>query len=131
MTRRLLLAFVAVDVVVLGLAIHFLIRGEVASLIADALYTVLIYLVVAVILPHTAHWKIALGAFAFSAFIEVLQLSSLPTRWGNSFPPLRLIFGTTFSIWDIAAYAVGALAAVGADIVLTQRLIRWRASRSE
>lgn len=131
LTRRFLLAFVAFDVVIAGLLIHFFLKGDVASLVADALYTVLIYLIIAVILPLAAHWRIAAWAFGFSTLIEILQLSSLPTRWGNSFPPLRLIFGTTFSVWDIVAYAVGALVALAVDFVVTQRLSQWRASRSE
>ncbi|MDJ0317549.1 ribosomal maturation YjgA family protein [Arthrobacter antibioticus] len=130
-TRRIALFIAATDIAVLGLAIHFFVPGEMASLITDGLYTVLLYLVLALILPKVARHWLALAAFAISTLIECAQLSGVPEQLAVSFPPSRLIFGTTFSVLDLIAYAVGAVAVYYADKLLSQRAVQWRAAQPE
>ncbi|PYI37165.1 DUF2809 domain-containing protein [Arthrobacter psychrolactophilus] len=121
-SRRSALLIAAVLTVALGLAIHFFVPGDLASLIADALYTVLVYLVLAFILPKAQRLWIALAAFAVSAAIELAQLTGVPEQLAVSFPPSRLIFGTTFSALDLVAYEVGAAAVYLADRALSRTL---------
>lgn len=130
-SRRSALAMAAAGVIVLGLAIHFLIPGETASLIADALYTVMVYLVLAVILPGAKRAWLALAAFAISAVIELAQLTGIPEQLAVSFPPSRLVFGTTFSALDLLAYAVGAAAVSWADAAISRRRRQWRRPQTE
>lgn len=130
-SRRLALFIAATDVAVLGLALHFLVPGDFASLITDALFTVLVYLLLALILPTAKRHWLALGAFAISAFIEIAQLTGVPAQLAESFPPSRLVFGTTFSALDLVAYAVGAAAVFYADKALSQRGRTWRATQTE
>lgn len=125
-SRRSGLAISAAGVIVLGLAIHFLTPGEMASLIADALYTVMVCLVLAVILPRVQRPWLALAAFAISALIEIAQLTGLPEQLAVSFPPSRLVFGTTFSALDLLAYAVGAAAVWWVDAAISRRRRQWR-----
>ncbi len=131
MSRRTALFIAAIDVVILGLVIHFFVAGDIASLIADALYTVLVYLVLAFMLPKAGRHWIALAAFAFSALIELAQLTGVPEQLAVSFPPSRLVFGTTFSALDLVAYAVGAAAVFLADTALSRRGGTWRRTQTE
>ncbi|MFQ4149164.1 DUF2809 domain-containing protein [Arthrobacter sp. LAPM80] len=133
--RRMLLAAVGAGTVMLGLAVHFLVSGDLASLAADALYTVLLYLLLAIIAPRTGRHWLALSAFALSALIELAQLTGIPGQLAVSFPPSSLVLGTTFSAPDLVAYAVGAVAVYLADRFLSARAsgrgARWRATQPE
>lgn len=128
MSRRAALSAAAAATIVAGLALHFLATGHFANLLSDALYTMLLYLVLAFILPRTRRPRLALAAFAVSAAIELSQLTGVPAQLAVVFPPSRLIFGTTFSAPDLAAYAAGAAAAWFADRALSAR---WRAAQPE
>ena len=131
MSRRTALFIAAIDVVILGLVFHFFVAGDFASLIADALYTVLVYLVLAFMLPRAGRHWMALAAFAFSALIELAELTGGPEQLAVSFPPSRLIFGTTFSALDLVTYAVGAAAVLFADTALSRRGGTWRRTQTE
>lgn len=128
LSRRAALIVAAVGVVILGLALHYLSLGGPAGLAADALYTVLVYLVLAAIAPRTPRHWLALAAFGFSAAVEFSQLTGIPAQLAESFPPSRLVFGTTFSGWDLAAYAVGAATVWAADRATSRQ---WLPSRLE
>ena len=128
-SRRLALSFAAADVIILGLVIHFFVPGDFASLIADALYTVMVYLVLAVILPRAKRVWLALAAFSISAVIELSQLTGVPEQLAVIFPPSRLILGTTFSALDLVAYAAGAVAVFYADTILSARLSSRQSAR--
>ncbi|WP_104089849.1 DUF2809 domain-containing protein [Arthrobacter sp. GMC3] len=130
-SRRIALFIAATDVAILGLVLHYLVPGDVASLITDALFTVLLYLLLALIAPTAQRHRLALGAFAISAVIEFAQLTGVPAQLAVSFPPSRLVLGTTFSALDLVAYAAGAIAVYYADVALSQRIRPWFASRSE
>ncbi len=130
-SRRLALLFAGTDVAVLGLVLHFFVPGDVSSLIADALFTVLLYLLFALVLPAAGRIWVALAAFGVSAFIEIAQLTGVPAALAESFPAARLVFGTDFSALDLVAYAVGAAVACAADTALSQRALQWRATQTE
>lgn len=131
MTRRPALLLAATVVVILGLAIHFFVAGDTASLVADALYTVLVYLVLAFILPKAGRHWMAIAAFAVSALVELAQLTGIPEQLAVGFPPSRLVFGTTFSALDLVAYAVGAVAVYFADSALSRNSGTWRRTQTE
>ncbi|MBF4635679.1 DUF2809 domain-containing protein [Agreia pratensis] len=128
MKRRVTLVIAACAVVATGLFVHAL-DGEVAAFVSDSLYTVLVYLILRMVFVRARLVWPALAAFAFSAMIEVLQLSGLPEQWGNAFPPARLVLGASFSAMDLVAYALGALVIGLADLVVL-RTVESRASRS-
>lgn len=130
-SRRALLIFVALDVIVFGLLVHYLLSGAFANFLADALYAVMIYLLIAVIWPKAKHLLVAACALGFSAGVELFQLTPLPAQLSEAFPPARLVLGTTFSAIDLLAYAVGVVVVLAVDFVITERLRQWRISRSE
>ncbi|WP_311259672.1 DUF2809 domain-containing protein [Microbacterium sp. WCS2018Hpa-9] len=120
--RRLLVS--AVLVVAAGLVTHIAGSGPVADLAGDALYAVMIYLVIAVAAPRTAFWIVGVTALALCTLIECFQLTGLPGLWAESFWPVRLVLGVGFDVRDLAAYAVGAGAATLVDAALSRRRAR-------
>ncbi|QTG81008.1 DUF2809 domain-containing protein [Arthrobacter crystallopoietes] len=97
----------------------------------DALYAVLIYLLVAAVASRIPSWQAAAAALAVCTAVELLQLSPLPAALGEIFPPARLVFGTTFGMLDLVSYGTGVLAAGLLDGVLCRRLdVRRPGSRS-
>ncbi|GAA5229834.1 hypothetical protein GCM10025779_06470 [Arthrobacter cryoconiti] len=130
-TRRIVFALAAMGTVALGLAVHFLVPGDAAGLVADALYTVLVYLFVGFLAPRIPRVWVAAVALAFSAAVELSQLSGLPAQLAQSFPPSRLVLGTTFSALDLVAYAIGAVAALAVDTAISARAAAWGSSQAE
>ncbi|GAA3888408.1 hypothetical protein GCM10022381_32870 [Leifsonia kafniensis] len=105
--RRAWLLGVAVLVIAGGLLVHALGSGAVADFTADALYAVLIYVLVAFLLPRSTSLAVAGIALAFCVAIELFQLTGVPSALSEVFPPARLVFGTTFAPVDLIAYALG------------------------
>ncbi len=82
--------------------------------LGDALYTVMIYFLVAIARPDRS--PAALGAFALaiSVAIEAFQLTGIPSRLPRI---LQIALGTTFAWHDVACYVVGAFVVSAADHV--------------
>ena len=95
--RRSRLALAAVAVIAAGLAIRAL--GSVAGLdviakpAGDALYAVLIVVLIALVRPTTRTWVVAAVAWAVCAAIELAQLTGLPARLTEAWWPARLVLG--------------------------------------
>jgi len=109
--RRMLLAAVAGLIVITGLLVHFATVGVVGDLVADALYAVLVYLIVAFIFVRRSCGQVALVAVLLCVAIELFQLTGVPSTLAEGFPPFRYLLGTTFNALDLVAYLVGVLAA--------------------
>jgi hypothetical protein len=116
--RRRMLAGVAGLILVTGLVVHFAIQSAAGNFVADALYAVMLFVVLSFVFVRTSGWLIALVTFLLCLGIELLQLTGLPASLAEVFPPARLVLGTTFAAIDLVAYLVGALAAV---LVITWR----------
>ena len=102
-------------VIALGLAARFLAAGPVADLSGGVLYAVLVYVLLVFLRPGAAPWQTAAITLAFCTAIELLQLTPLPAALSAAFPPARLVLGSTFVPLDLAAYALGAVLALGID----------------
>ena len=94
------------------------IPGAIGDLTGGILYAVLVFLLVAVLVPTASTVRIGLGAFAICAAVELLQLTGLPSALTGVFPPARLVLGTTFVATDLVSSAVGVGLAVIADRLL-------------
>ncbi|MDR6508639.1 DUF2809 domain-containing protein [Arthrobacter oryzae] len=81
----------------------------------DGLYAVLVYVLVAILIPSKSKALIAAAAVTICVVIELFQLTGLPAELGEAWPPLRLVLGTTFGTADLLAYAGGAAVAYGVD----------------
>ena len=120
---RRVVAAVAVLVVVAGLVVG-------SNLVGDALYAVLVYVLVVGAAPRIAASRAALIAFGICAAIELLQLTGLPAAIVDVVPAARYVLGTTFNAPDLLAYAVGVALAAGADALAGRRRTAQELSRS-
>jgi hypothetical protein len=121
--RRATLSVTAAAVIVCGLLVHaFAPDGFLSDAAGDALYAVLIHLLVAFAAPGLRPCKAGAIALAWCTAVELFQLTGLPELWGSAFRPLMLVFGTVFSPWDLLFYAVGVAVAAAIDSVVTARL---------
>ncbi len=119
---RIVLATVLVVVIVLGLGSRRF--GEflpdfLAANAGDALWTMAVYLVLAVLAPGWPPLKLGLFAFGISLAVESSQL--LDTPWLNAIRntiPGRLLLGAGFLWIDLLRYSIGALASTALDRLL-------------
>jgi hypothetical protein len=109
--RRAALLVAGLATVALGLGVRALGDGAWAGPVGDALYAVLIYLVVAFLDPSGPRLRAAAIAAVACLTIELFQLTGVPAGLGQAWPPIRLVLGTTFGAADLGAYAVGVAAA--------------------
>ncbi|GAA4587281.1 hypothetical protein GCM10023194_35730 [Planotetraspora phitsanulokensis] len=101
---RFPVAVAAVVTIAAGLLIRAFLDGPFAKYAGDALYTVLLYLLVLLAVPAARPSRVAAISLAASWLIEFSQLLDLPAI-------ARPILGSTFNPPDLLWYAVGAGAA--------------------
>ncbi len=93
-----------------GLTVALLGRGPVADLLGDALYAVLVCLVVMFVAPRARRWVQAGVALAFCVAVESAQLTAWPAAAVDAWRPARFLLGTTFAPTDLLAYVAGVVA---------------------
>ncbi|MFC4370187.1 DUF2809 domain-containing protein [Citricoccus nitrophenolicus] len=120
------MAAAAVGTVGVGLGVRFLADGGWTGPAGDALYAVLIYLLVAWCAARRSPWMVVGVALALCWIIEVFQLTGLPLLMAEAWWPVRLVFGTGFAWADLVAYAAGCAAAGVTDAVLIRRGVAGR-----
>jgi hypothetical protein len=118
-TRRAVLCLAVVMTVPLGLGVRALSDGSWTGPVGDALYAVLIYLLVALAVPGKPRTLIAAVALVVCVLVELLQLTGLPAVLGAAWPLVRLVLGTTFGTADLIAYTAGCALACVADQLLS------------
>ncbi|RFA16099.1 hypothetical protein B7R22_04355 [Subtercola boreus] len=123
--RRLALGSAALVTIVAGLSVHTQATGAPGDIAGDALYAVLVYLVVAVIAPRVHPVRVGLVALVLCAAVELFQLTGVPLSIASTFPPAALLLGSTFSPVDLLAYAAG-IAVVTALDATARRALRAR-----
>lgn len=121
--RRRTFHFVALPIViVLGLASR---RWPIGvswydDALGDALYAVMVYLVLAIVFPGRRALHLAIAAGAICLGIELFKLTGFPHAWRRH-AVSRLIFGTSFAVHNLARYALGI-----ACIALLDAVVGWR-----
>jgi hypothetical protein len=117
--RRLVAASALVVVVLGGLIVHTRLPDSAATDIAgDALYAAATYAGVVVLLARLRPDAVAGIAAVWCVGVELFQLTGLPLRWAESFPPAVLLLGTVFDARDLLVYVLAIAVAGGADAVL-------------
>ncbi|WP_342025101.1 DUF2809 domain-containing protein [Arthrobacter citreus] len=116
--RRAALAAAAAAIVAAGLASRTGLAGITGDAAGGILYAALLYVLLAFALPRAGCAALAIAAVVLCGGIELFQLTPWPAQWAAQWPPVRLVFGTTFNPWDFPAYAAGAAAAGLADRLL-------------
>ncbi|MBI2894626.1 MAG: DUF2809 domain-containing protein [Deltaproteobacteria bacterium] len=102
-------ALAAVATLCAGLAARALLGGLAAKVLGVALWATLVYALVLLIAPRTSIRRAAAVAIGASFAVEIAQLTPGPAWLSSKHVVLRLIFGTTFSAWDLPMYVAGVL----------------------
>ena len=110
MTRvpRTASALLVLLVVAAGLAARELLPGAVGGPVGDGLFAVLVVLLVALVRPRTSPVVAAVVALVVCAAIELSHLTPYPAQVLERLPEARYVLGTTFTVTDLAWYALGA-----------------------
>jgi len=122
---RLWLLVCVVAVVALGLASRkfpFLFPAILGKYAGDALWAMMVFGGLAFLRPRASTARLAILSFAISCAVEFAQLYQVP--WINAIRSTtlgHLALGSTFSWFDIAAYAVGVVIALLVDGVVAHR----------
>ncbi|HEY0187903.1 MAG TPA: DUF2809 domain-containing protein [Cellulomonas sp.] len=104
-----------------GLAVARWGSGAAADALGDALYAVLVLVVVRFAVPGRSRAVQGGVALAICALVELAQLSGVPAAVVAAVPQSRYLLGTTFVATDLLAYAVGVLMGVLLLIVVRHR----------
>jgi hypothetical protein len=95
--------------------------------VGDALYAVLLFVLVVGIAPAVTTGAAAFVTFGLCAAVELLQLTGLPAAVVERSPAARYVLGTTFHGPDLLAYAAGVLLAAAVDALARRRAAGRRA----
>ncbi len=96
--------------VALGLGLQLLDRSPLVDVLGSMLYVVAFGLVVLLAWPALPAVVIASIALAIAVGVELLQLTPIPAAVVDAVPAARLLFGSAFDLWDLAAYLGGGVA---------------------
>ncbi|MFB9311356.1 DUF2809 domain-containing protein [Agromyces hippuratus] len=102
----------------LGLGLQLLDRTPVIDVLGSVVYIVFIACLLRAIWPGFGAAGSAATAFGFATVVELSQLTELPQRVVDAFPPSRLLLGSAFDPIDLVAYAAGAVLAFVVQLVL-------------
>jgi hypothetical protein len=119
--RRALLTAAGVGTIVLGLTVHETVDTPAGAFAGDALYAVLVFVLVALLAPRASSTVAGGVAFAICAAVELLQLTGVPAQLSATIPGVELVLGSTFQGTDLLAYAIGAGLAAAVDARLRRR----------
>jgi hypothetical protein len=86
--------------------------------LGDALYTVMVYFLVALARPSLDPRRLGVAALVISIAIELFQLTGIPARLPRV---LQIALGTTFAWHDVACYVAGALLATLCHLLARSR----------
>jgi Protein of unknown function (DUF2809) len=87
------------------------------------LWAAMVYFLVAIAASHSSRLSIALIAAAIAIGVELFRLIHAP--WLDAFRltlPGALLLGRIFSLWNMLAYGVGIIFAVGLDRIAVDAL---------
>jgi hypothetical protein len=116
---RVLPALAALVTLGLGLGSRALLIGLPAKVLGVAFYATLVYALVVLVAPGVRVGRALVIAIGLCWAIELAQLTPGPAHLSAQHFLLRLVFGATFSVWDLVTYVPGAL--LGAAVHMAAR----------
>lgn len=119
---RLPAAGALLSVVAAGLVARYFLDGSQAKYLGVAFWAMAVYSLILVAAPSAKIMTVAICALAISWGVEFAQMTPLPAWLSSNHIVLRWIFGTTFSAWDLPAYAIGIGFYAGAHMILKNSL---------
>jgi len=118
-----------VATVIAGLLLHRFASGVIGDVTGDALYALLVYLLIVLMLPRRTRSLCAALAILFCTAVEFLQLTDIPAKATALVPPAALVLGAGFDQRDLLVYAFAVVGAMLLDVLIS-RLLRRRALRT-
>lgn len=118
--RRRIAAVVALAAVVTaGLAVHMLLPDSAVTDIAgDALYAAAVAAFIVVLAPRWNPLLIGGIAAVWCIGIELFQLTGVPVRVAEVFPPAVLVLGTVFDARDLVVYVLAIAVVTAVDVAV-------------
>jgi len=122
--NRLLYCGITLAVILIGLASRrfpMMLPAAAGKYPGDVLWTMMVFFGLAVIWPRLGVMRLTVAALAISYAVEFSQLYQAP--WINALrahPLGHLVLGSTFNWLDLAAYTIGALLAMLAELAIRQ-----------
>ena len=89
----------------------------------DILVTVLLCCLLRAVLPREIPY-VSVWVFLFAAAVECAQGLGIAALIPEGWTVIRVIVGSSFSVWDLVCYAVGCLLFSGAEWLLSRLKIR-------
>ena len=109
-------------VIGIGLFARYGLSGGIANFLGVALWSVLVYILIVFVKPDLAPLKAGLLCLVISWVVEFSQLTPAPAYLVNNVHRVfQLVFGSSFDVWDLPAYAAGVAAATGVHTLLGKR----------
>ncbi len=93
----------------------------VADKLGDLLYAALATFGVWLLTPRAPAGVVGGVAAAWCLAVELLQLTGIPAAAAVVTPLARLVLGSGFDVWDLPAYALGVLVALGVVLLSRRR----------
>ncbi len=102
--------FLTIFIFLIELFIALFVKDKIIRpFVGDVLVVILIYSFIRIFISGD-YRKLILGVFILSCGVEIAQYFNIVESLGlGKYKWARIIIGTTFSVWDIVAYAIGAL----------------------
>lgn len=128
---RLRVLAVLVVVVALGLVVTTQVPDPVGDLAGDLLYAVAGYAALVLAAPRLRPAVAGAVVLAWCWGVELLQATPVTAAVLDAVPAAVWVLGSTFAARDLLLYLVGALAAVGLDVLVGARPARaWTTERT-
>jgi hypothetical protein len=101
-----------------GLGARTYLSGLPSKIAGDALYTVLLYVLVVLVRPSVRLSRAFAVSLGVSFGVELAQLTPYPAWLSSKHVILHLVFGSGFGFVDLAGYVVGAAFALALHTLL-------------
>jgi len=116
--QRIAATIAAVVTLAAGLAARAFLDGAPAKILGVALWATLVYWLVVFCAPGWSIRRVSILTIAISWAVELFQITPIPEALSARHVLLRMIFGTTFSAWDLPMYVGGVLLGAAAHRLL-------------
>lgn len=107
--RRIGAAGAAALTLAAGVGARAFLTGAPAKILGVALWATLVYWIVVFCAPSWRPARAGVLTLAISWLVEFAQMTTVPAALSARHILLRMIFGTTFSAWDLPMYGGGVL----------------------
>ena len=111
----------AVIAIIVALACRYGLKGFLSKYLGVIFWATMVYTLMLIMNPYFQIRTALVSALVICWSVEFAQITPYPAFLSSKHIILRLIFGMSFSIWDLPSYLIGICIGAG-----THALLRWR-----